>query len=147
MGSFLSILVVPLLYRSMAPAEPNHFGAGNMATQGYRFLLLQDVTDQVHHMLKMVPISLSGRWLFLKELTSMALYLPMKIPMANISVTLFQPLHIYVGGATHFNHLKYNKTLRVRIRVSISLMAVSDVLPGTLGVSLGRFLLRKKSGS
>ena len=71
----------------------------------------------------------------------------MKIPMANIRVTLIQLLHIYAGGATHFNHLKYSKMVRDGTRVSIFLMAVSDVLPETLGVSLGRFFLHKETGS
>ena len=37
--------------------------------------------------------------------------------------------------------------VRVGTRVSILLMAVSDVLLGTLGVSLGRFFLHKETGS
>ena len=46
-----------------------------------------------------------------------------------------------------FNHLKYNKMLRVGIHVATSLMAVSDVLLGTLGVSLGRFFLHQETES
>ena len=66
----------------------------------------------------------------------------MTTPMTNIWVTLFQLSHIYAGGATHFNHLKYSKMVRIGTRVSIFLMAVSDVLPGTLGVSIGSCLAR-----
>ena len=57
----------------MAPAEPTHFGTGNLATQGYRFDLIQDVTDQVHDMLTSWPMSLE--W---------PVAVPMKIPMENI---------------------------------------------------------------
>ena len=49
------------------------------------------------------------------------------------------------GGATHFNHLKYSKMLWVGPRVSIFLMAISDVLPGTLGSHLvGSFFTKKQ---
>ena len=43
--------VVPLLYCPVASAEPIHIGAGDSASQGYRFDLLQDVADQGPHML------------------------------------------------------------------------------------------------
>ena len=42
-----------------------------------------------------------------------------------------------------FNHLTYNRMLRVGIHVATSLMAASVVLLGTLGVSLGRFFTDK----
>ena len=65
--------------------------------------------------------------------------------MTNIPKTFFQLSHIYVGGAMLFNHLRYSKILRVGIHVATSLMAVCDVLLGTLGVSLGRFFLHKET--
>ena len=43
--------VVPLLHCPVASADPIHFGAGDSASQEYRFDLLQDVADQGHHML------------------------------------------------------------------------------------------------
>ena len=43
--------VVPLLYCPVALAEPIHIDAGDSASQGYPFYLLQDVADQGHHML------------------------------------------------------------------------------------------------
>ena len=43
--------VVPLLYCPMASAGPIFIGAGDSASQGYRFDLLRDVADQDRHML------------------------------------------------------------------------------------------------
>ena len=85
--------------------------------------------------------------LYLQNLTNPAFHLPMKIPMTDIPKTLFQLSYIYVGGAMLFNHLEHNKILRVGIHVATSLMAVSDVSLGTLGVSLGRFFLHKETES
>ena len=48
------ILVIPRCASSLPlyhSSRTNHFGAGNLATQGYRFHPLQDVTDQVHNIL------------------------------------------------------------------------------------------------
>ena len=74
-----------------------------------------------------------------------ALPLPVKISMANILKTLFQLSP--VGGVMLFNHLRYSKILQVGLHVATSLMAVCDVLHGTLGVSLDRFFLRKETES
>ena len=41
-------------------------------------------------------------------------------------------LHIYVGGTTLFNHLKYNEVVWIGTRVSLFWMVVFDVLPGIL---------------
>ena len=46
-----------------------------------------------------------------------------------------------------FSHLRYSKILQVGIHVATSLMAVCGVVLGTLGVSLGRFFLRKETES
>ena len=61
----------------------------------------------------------------------------MKIPMTNIQKTLFQLPLIYVGGATLFNHLKYNEVAWIGTYVSIFLMTAFDVSPGILEVLLG----------
>ena len=49
------ILVIPRCASSVplyGSSRTNPFSAGNLATQGYRFRLLQDVTtDRVHYML------------------------------------------------------------------------------------------------
>ena len=63
--------------------------------------------------------------------------------MANILKTLFQLSPVV--GVMLFNHLRYNKILQVGLHVATSLMAVCDVLLGTLGVSLDRFFLRKEA--
>ena len=130
----------------MAPAGPIHFGVGNLATQSISLVTRRYRPSPVHVYL-WGPCPLSCRWLYLQDLINTALHLPMKIPVGNIRVTLFQLLHIYAGGATHFNHLKYSKMVRVGTRVAIFPMAVSDMLPGTLGVSLGRFFLHEETGS
>ena len=44
-------IVVLLLFCPMASEEPIYIGAGDSASQGYRFDLLQDVADQSHRML------------------------------------------------------------------------------------------------
>ena len=54
---------------------------------------------------------LSGRRLYLQDPTNPALHLPMKIYSTNNRETLSLLLHIYVGGAMLFNHLKYNKVV------------------------------------
>ena len=73
----------------MASAEPIHIGAGDSASQGYRFDLLQDVADQIRHMRTSgAHVSLSGRWLYLQDLIHTALHLPMKNYRMNIQETL-----------------------------------------------------------
>ena len=82
------------------------------------------------------PYSLSGRLLYHQNVNNPALPLPMKIPMTILLKTLFQLSRTLVGGVMLFNHLRYSKILQVGIHVATSLMAVCDVLLGTLGVSL-----------
>ena len=57
--------------------------------------------------------------------------------MTNIQMALVLLLHIHVGGAMLFNHLKYNDLPWIGTHVSIFQMAVSDVLLGILEVLLG----------
>ena len=61
--------------------------------------------------LQVGPLPLSGRRLYLQDPTNRALHLPMKIYLTNNEETLSLLLHIYVGGAMLFNHLKYNKVV------------------------------------
>ena len=61
--------------------------------------------------LQVGPRPLSGRRLYLQDPTNPALHLPMKIYSTNNRETLSLLLHIYVGGAMLFNHLKYNKVV------------------------------------
>ena len=42
----------------------------------------------------------------------------------------FMLVHIYVGGAMHFNHLKYNEVVWIGIQLFTFLKAVFDVSPG-----------------
>ena len=51
-------------------------------------------------------------------------------PMMDTWNMLFLLLHIYAGGAMLFNHLKYNKFVRIGSCVPISLKVVFDVSPG-----------------
>ena len=138
---------MPLLYCPTTSAEPIHIGAGDSASQGNRFDLLQDVADQIRHRLTSEARPLSGRWLQLEVLVTLVFHLPMKNHRMNIQETLSQLTHIYVGSAMLFNHLSYNVIVWIGTRVSIFLMAVTDVLPGILEVSLGRFLPHKSPGN
>ena len=61
--------------------------------------------------LQVGPRPLSGRRLYLQDATNPALHFPMKMYSTNTGETLSLLLHIYVGGAMVFNHLKYNKVV------------------------------------
>ena len=89
-------------------------------------------------------MSLSGLWLNLQDLICTALHLLMKIPMANFQATLFQSLHISRWRCDALQPPQVHKMLRVGIHMATSLMAVSDVLLGTQGVSLDRFFSKKQ---
>ena len=66
--------------------------------------------------------------------------------MTNILKTLFQLSRTPVGGVMLFNHLRYSKILQVGIHVATSLMAVCDVLLGTLGGLVGSDLSSQRNG-
>ena len=44
-------VILPSLFCLVASVQPIHIGAGELASEGYRPDLLQDVPDQGHHML------------------------------------------------------------------------------------------------
>ena len=88
------------------------------------------------HAYKFGPRPLSGQCLILAESDNPVFHLHMKIPMTNIRKTLFQLFHIYVGGVTLFNHLKYSEVVWIWTLVSKFLVAVFDALPGTPEVLL-----------
>ena len=80
--------------------------------------------------LQVGPCPLSGRRLYLQDPTNPALHFPTKIHLTNNKGTLSLLLHIYVGGAMLFKHLKCHKVVQIGTRLSIFLMVVSDVSPG-----------------
>ena len=107
-------------------------------TTCYKTLLTNSVTC-----LQVVPMSLVWRVAQPAGFGQSSLSPSHEDPNGKYRVTLFQPLRIYAGGATHFNHLKYNEVVWIGTRVSIFLMAVFCVLPGILDVLLDLRLLHK----
>ena len=114
------------------------------ANQRYRLDLLQDVTDQGHHMLTSgTHVPWSGLWIRSQVLIIPDLRSFLKFPTTINNEALFQLPHAPVGGRILSNHLRYSMVLHVGIRVAISLMEVCDVLLGTPGVSLDLFSLSR----
>ena len=91
------------LHRSQSVLLQGNQPANDIDLICYKTLPTKSVTY-----LQVGQCPLSGRRLYLQDPTNPALHLPMKIYLTNNRETLSLLLHIYVGGAMLFNHLKYN---------------------------------------
>ena len=116
-------LVVPFLYRPMAWERSIHIDEGT-AHQLYLYDFLQNIADQVRYVLT------SGAYVPRVADGSTVCHRLRKIPITDTWKMLFLLLHIYVGGAMLFNHLKCNEVVWTGTQVSIFLKAVFDVSPG-----------------
>ena len=89
----------------------------------------------------LAPVPILHKWFrtFLGELFTLVRLCRGKIPMTDIWKMLVLLLHIFVGGAMLFNHLKNKEVVWIGTRLPIFLKAVFDV---SLGIREGLLDLR-----